>query len=95
MEKIELDPSKMTERLVNQEARIRLLEERSAALQLVLGWSLSQMPKDEALRFLSRQENEFAEAPQLQETVAVLDELREEVLRWNALWSSSDSRPRS
>lgn len=78
-------------RFIEQEARIRMLEEHCQAQQLVLSWLLARQPAEQALEFLSAQANEFDQPEHQQkypEYIALLDELREDVVLWHAQWSS-------
>ena len=58
------------------EARFRILEDEIEALQLVISWLLSQIPGDEAVKFLALQANELDGNPKFQTLIDVLDELR-------------------
>lgn len=80
--------------LIDHEARIRMLEERNQALQLVLSWLLARQPEDSAKCFLSAQANEIdqpAHAHKYPEHIALLDELREDVAQWHAQWSAGNT----
>lgn len=89
MEKIELNPAELTERVIRLQATVEQLQEREHALQLVLSWLLARQPNDLSMAFLSSQANELDDAPRFEEQVALLDELREDVAQWHAQWSSS------
>jgi hypothetical protein len=95
MEKTELSPAELTDRVIWLQATVEQLQERERALQLVLSWLLARQPNDEAMAFLSSQANEFDGARRLEEDVALLDELREDVAQWHAQWHSGHTPQRS
>ena len=74
----------MTEAEIKVEARFRVLEEEVEALQSVIAWLLARFP-DDAARFLSAQANGLDNLPRFATTVAVLDELSEDLAEWRAL----------
>lgn len=87
-----------TKLLIEHEAKLRMLQERNDALQLVLGWLLACQPDDSALRFLSSQANELDQpghSRKYPEHIALLDELAEDVLRWHEQWRPGNTPQRS
>jgi hypothetical protein len=82
------------ERIIHLETRLQQAERRNDALQFVVSWILARHPGDDAMSFLSCQANELEASPRFEVDVAVLDELREEVLQWHAQWSSGPNTPR-
>ncbi len=95
MGKIEWHP--ITRRLVELEVQNNQLQRRMNALQLVVSWLLARQPDDKALLFLSAQANELNQSGsqgKWEEDIALLDELREDVLQWHAQWSSDPNMRR-
>ena len=91
MENKEFTLIEVTTRLIEQEARLNILEERCAAQQLVLSWLLARQAP-ESREFLSAQANEFDQplsAEKWPQHIDLLDELREDVASWLAQWASS------
>lgn len=79
MEKQKMTIAVLTQRTIDQEARLRLLEDRCEAQEYVLAWLLKQQPKDRGDSFLRAQANEFdqpAHREKFREAIALLDDLR-------------------
>ncbi len=89
MEKTSLDITDLTDMVVAQQATITQLQERADALLFVVGWLLAKHPGSDAQAFLSLQANELEGNPKFVETVALLDDLREELVQWHAQWKPS------
>lgn len=67
------------DRLIRQEARLRMLEEELEAHELVLAWMLRQMPQETVEPFLALQANAFDQTEwrdRFPGAIAVLDHLR-------------------
>lgn len=76
------------DKISHLEVHLQQMQRRNDTLQLVVSWILARHPGDDAMSFLSNQAIELDGNPRYEEDVAVLDELREDVLQWHAQWSS-------
>lgn len=89
MKEINRHLAEIEEKLLRLEVCLNQTNERHDALLVVLSWLLANHPGDEAMKFLCLQANELEGDRKLQEHVAVLDDLREAVCAWHALWPSA------
>ena len=81
--------AEIDEKISHIHTLIKQADDRSFALELVIGWLLSHHPNDETFLFLATQANSMEKNARdkirHREVVAVLDELRAHVSAWHAL----------
>jgi hypothetical protein len=71
------------EEIIRIRAEMLQQRERLEALELVVSWLLAKNP--DSLNFLQQQADELRGNKKLTENVALLDDLRDDVLQWHQL----------